>query len=125
MKSLEELKALRDKMKSQTDNRAVAGSDETVVKVGMATCGIAAGARPALTARRGGKEAVAQREHFADGLHRALPSGADRGSIQERAEVYIRSHDARQGEKGGRRAHRERQPRKRIPDRRELRAEEN
>lgn len=46
MKSLEELKALRDKMKSQTDNRAVAGSDETVVKVGMATCGIAAGARP-------------------------------------------------------------------------------
>ena len=50
MKSLEELKALRDKMKSQTDNRAVAGSDETVVKVGMATCGIAAGARPVLTA---------------------------------------------------------------------------
>ena len=50
MKSLEELKALREKMRSQTDNRAVAGSDETVVKVGMATCGIAAGARPVLTA---------------------------------------------------------------------------
>ncbi len=50
MKSLEELKALRDKMKSQTDNRAVAGTDETVIKVGMATCGIAAGARPVLTA---------------------------------------------------------------------------
>ena len=45
MKSLEELKALRDKMKSATDNRAVAGDDEVVVKVGMATCGIAAGAR--------------------------------------------------------------------------------
>ena len=42
MKSLEELKALRDKMKSATDNRAVAGDDEVVVKVGMATCGIAA-----------------------------------------------------------------------------------
>ena len=50
MKSLEELKALREKMRSQTDYRAVAGSDETVIKVGMATCGIAAGARPVLTA---------------------------------------------------------------------------
>ena len=37
-------------MKSQTDNRSVAGADETVIKVGMATCGIAAGARPVLTA---------------------------------------------------------------------------
>ena len=50
MKSLEELKALRDKMKAATDNRAVAGDDEVVVKVGMATCGIAAGARPVLDA---------------------------------------------------------------------------
>ncbi len=50
MKSLEELRALREKMKSQTDNRSVAGSDETVIKVGMATCGIAAGARPVLDA---------------------------------------------------------------------------
>ena len=50
MKSLEELKALRDKMKAATDNRAVAGDDEVVVKVGMATCGIAAGARPVLGA---------------------------------------------------------------------------
>lgn len=50
MKSLEELKVLRDKMKSATDNRAVAGANEVVVKVGMATCGIAAGARPVLTA---------------------------------------------------------------------------
>ena len=50
MKSLDELRALREKMKSQTDNRSVAGSDETVIKVGMATCGIAAGARPVLDA---------------------------------------------------------------------------
>ena len=50
MKSLEELRALRDKMKSQTDNRSVATADETVIKVGMATCGIAAGARPVLDA---------------------------------------------------------------------------
>ena len=50
MKSLEELRALREKMKSQTDNRSVASGDETVIKVGMATCGIAAGARPVLDA---------------------------------------------------------------------------
>ncbi len=50
MKSLEELKALREKMRSQIDNRSVAGADETVIKVGMATCGIAAGARPVLDA---------------------------------------------------------------------------
>ena len=49
MKSLEELKALRDKLKGQTDIR---GSDEnkTRIVVGMATCGIAAGARPVLAA---------------------------------------------------------------------------
>ena len=50
MKSLEELRALRDKMKSQIDNRSVATADETVIKGGMATCGIAAGARPVLDA---------------------------------------------------------------------------
>ena len=33
MKSLEELRALREKMKSQTDNRSVATGDETVIKV--------------------------------------------------------------------------------------------
>lgn len=49
MKSLEELKALRDKLKSRTDIR---GGEEgkTRVVVGMATCGIAAGARPVLAA---------------------------------------------------------------------------
>ena len=35
MKSLEELRALREKMKSQTDNRSVAGEGETVIKVAM------------------------------------------------------------------------------------------
>jgi len=49
VKSLEELKALRDKLKSRTDIR---GGEEgkTRVVVGMATCGIAAGARPVLAA---------------------------------------------------------------------------
>lgn len=47
MKSLEELRAIRERMQSQLGVRE--GSDEkTRVVVGMATCGIAAGARPVL-----------------------------------------------------------------------------
>ena len=49
MKSLEELKAIRDKMKGQVGVRNE-DSNSTRVVVGMATCGIAAGARPVLTA---------------------------------------------------------------------------
>lgn len=47
MKSLEELKAIREKMKAQMSNRTEDG-DQIRVVVGMATCGIAAGARPVL-----------------------------------------------------------------------------
>ena len=49
MKSLEELKAIREKMKRQMEVR---DNDENTVRVvvGMATCGIAAGARPVMTA---------------------------------------------------------------------------
>lgn len=49
MKSLEELKAIREKMKKQMDLRD-SGDDTIRVVVGMATCGIAAGARPVMTA---------------------------------------------------------------------------
>lgn len=49
MKSLEELKAIREKMQGQVGLRAE-GSEHTRVVVGMATCGIASGARPVLTA---------------------------------------------------------------------------
>ena len=49
MKSLEELKAIRDKMKGQIGMRSE-HADNTRVVVGMATCGIASGARPVLTA---------------------------------------------------------------------------
>lgn len=50
MKSLQELNAIRDKMKNTSQNRQQ-GSDDTIrVVVGMATCGIAAGARPVLNA---------------------------------------------------------------------------
>ena len=49
MKSLEELLAIRDKAKAAMTDREGTG-DEIRVVVGMATCGIAAGARPVLNA---------------------------------------------------------------------------
>ena len=48
MKSLAELKAIREKMQNQVGLRAE-DHNHTRVVVGMATCGIAAGARPVLT----------------------------------------------------------------------------
>ena len=48
MISLEQLAAIRDKMKDKVVIRE--GAAETRVVVGMATCGIAAGARPILNA---------------------------------------------------------------------------
>lgn len=48
MKSLAELSAIRDKMKGTIALRE--GNAETRIVVGMATCGIAAGARPVLNA---------------------------------------------------------------------------
>ncbi len=47
MKSLEELKAIREKMQGQIGLRPRDAKDTRVV-VGMATCGIASGARPVL-----------------------------------------------------------------------------
>ena len=49
MKSLEELKAIREKALSQVNMRTEQADGIRVV-VGMATCGIAAGARPVLNA---------------------------------------------------------------------------
>ena len=46
MKSLAELSAIRDRMKGKVALRE--GSGETRIVVGMATCGITAGARPVL-----------------------------------------------------------------------------
>lgn len=48
MKSLEELRAIREKMQGQVGMRAEDHTHTRVV-VGMATCGIASGARPVLT----------------------------------------------------------------------------
>ena len=47
MKSLADLKAIRDKMKNSVNLRESTENNVRVV-VGMATCGIAAGARPVL-----------------------------------------------------------------------------
>lgn len=46
MKSLQELQAIKDRMKNKVILRE--GTGEVRVVVGMATCGIAAGARPVL-----------------------------------------------------------------------------
>ena len=56
MKSLEELKAIRDRMQGQVGFRA-ADASETRVVVGMATCGIASGAKPVLNAISDGVKA--------------------------------------------------------------------
>ena len=48
MKSLAELRAIKEKMKDKVVIRE--GGEEIRVVVGMATCGIAAGARPVLNA---------------------------------------------------------------------------
>ncbi|MBQ7820903.1 MAG: (2Fe-2S) ferredoxin domain-containing protein, partial [Clostridia bacterium] len=48
MKSLAELAAIREKMKDKVAMRE--GTTDTRIVVGMATCGIAAGARPVLSA---------------------------------------------------------------------------
>lgn len=50
MKTLEELQAIRDKMKAKINNRGMANENDYRVVVGMATCGIAAGARNTLNA---------------------------------------------------------------------------
>ncbi|MFU0828886.1 MAG: NAD(P)-dependent iron-only hydrogenase iron-sulfur protein [Lachnoclostridium sp.] len=49
MKTLEELRAIREKMQGQIGVRSE-NANQTRVVVGMATCGIASGARPVLTA---------------------------------------------------------------------------
>lgn len=58
MKSLQELAAIRDKMRQTVNTREADGNSIRVV-VGMATCGIAAGARPVLSEFT---EEVARRE---------------------------------------------------------------
>lgn len=46
MKSIADIKAIREKMQSQIIMRDNSDADEIRVVIGMATCGISAGARP-------------------------------------------------------------------------------
>ena len=50
MKSLAELEAIRNKIKNQVEIRKDNEGETVRIVVGMATCGIAAGARPVLSA---------------------------------------------------------------------------
>ncbi len=50
MKSLAELQAIKERMQNNVMLRANEGEEKIRVVVGMATCGIAAGARPVLNA---------------------------------------------------------------------------
>ena len=49
MKTFEELQAIRDRLKGEVEKRQ-SGESDTRIVVGMATCGIAAGARPVMAA---------------------------------------------------------------------------
>ncbi len=50
MKTIADIKSIRDKMQSQIILRNNPENDETRIVVGMATCGISAGARPVFNA---------------------------------------------------------------------------
>ena len=51
VKSLDELKKIRDEAKGRIDLRSVAeNEDRVIIRVGMATCGIASGARETMSA---------------------------------------------------------------------------
>ena len=93
MKSLAELQAIRDKMRQQIDLRD-SGDDRIRVVVGMATCGIAAGARPVLNAfLGGGRQAGAEKRHrVPDRVHRRVPAGAHCRGVRARQEkvTYVK-----------------------------------
>ena len=69
MKSLEELRAIRERNQGKVGVRSE-NETQTRVVVGMATCGIASGARPVLTAL---SEAV-QKEYLTDKIS-VTPTG--------------------------------------------------
>jgi NADP-reducing hydrogenase subunit HndB len=50
MKTIEEINAIKEKMQKVLNTRESQGENDIRIVVGMATCGIAAGARPVLNA---------------------------------------------------------------------------
>ena len=97
MKSLAELAAIRDKMKNKVALREESG--ETRIVVGMATCGIAAGARPVLSTfveevdKAGLNGSVAVTQTGCIGLCRADSRSASRG----RGKGHLHQNDPRKG----------------------------
>ena len=75
-------------------------SDNVRVVVGMATCGIAAGARPVMLKfmEEINKREHEQRNRLPDRLHRHVPPGAHGGRIYARqGKGNLRAHDPRKG----------------------------
>ena len=85
MKSLAELRAIRERMAKQIDLRE-SGDDRIRVVVGMATCGIAAGARPVLNAflEEVDKRQLKNVTVSQTGCIGVWPAGAHRGGIRAR-----------------------------------------
>ena len=72
MKTLAELQAIREKMQSQVNMRAE-DHDHIRVVVGMATCGIAAGARPVLNTLADEVQKRGLTNKISDRLYRLMP----------------------------------------------------
>lgn len=99
MKSLEELKALRESMQSKMNLRKE-DTDTIRVVVGMATCGIAAGARPVLNAfvEEVNKRELKNVQVTQTGLHRRMSAGAHcRGLRPRTGEGHLCEDDPGKG----------------------------
>ena len=109
MKTILDLEKIKAETLAKIDAK---NSDRGIrVVVGMATCGIAAGAQPVLEALygRSEKKVASKRDGIADGLHRRVPAGAAGGSHNawERQSDLCES-DTRYGAADRRRTYRER-----------------
>ena len=84
--SIAELTALRDKMKDKVAMRE--GSGQVRVVVGMATCGIAAGARPVLAAfvEKVGEAGLGEK---IEGMVAELYAGP--GAVRKTLDKYVRA----------------------------------
>ena len=80
MKSLDELRAIREKMQKQVGLRSEGDAGIRVV-VGMATCGIASGARPVYCPFRcGTRKRPNQRDRDSNRVYRIMPIRTNRRS---------------------------------------------
>ena len=119
MKSMAELEAIRKKTLERINLRREDESDNVRVVVGMATCGIAAGARPVMLKFM---EEINKREMSNVTVSQTGCIGMCR--LEPMVDVYmpgkgnLRAHDPRKGGPRRSRAHCQRPPRHRIHHRR-------